>query len=175
MIDRRTLYNNLNKWVSIDRNSVEFETHFKKWNYFDFNETLENLGECNHLDPGRIILYESYMDDGRVSYPKMAIYINSLPCDQTIELEITNLRRTWEFNKKHHYTHDFNKEYTIRYSQFESIIDRYPQWSDYLMIYGVFDKIPTWKELKPYYERTWWFKKTKSELRNIKINKIVNG
>jgi hypothetical protein len=43
------------------------------------------------------------------------------------------------------------------------------------MIYGVWDSYPSWKELRSSYERTWWFHKTKSEKRDITINKILNG
>ena len=67
----------------------------------------------------------------KLYYPKIGLYLNSLPCDQI--------------------------------------------WHDYLLIYGVWDKLPSWKELRKHYDRTWWFHKTIQDKRDITINKLING
>lgn len=48
-------------------------------------------------------------------------------------------------------------------------------WNDDILIYGVWDSLPNWKILKKYYERTWWYKKTIQQKRNIIITQIQNG
>ncbi len=158
---------------------TEFRKHFDKWNFFDFEKTFRILGEDVILkDSGQIFLYEKFEDDGNkqtVFYPKIGIYLNCLPCDQTIEMEWVNTRRTWEYHK--HYERqglnpmDEPKKYL--FADCATIIQRQPQWCDYLMIYGVWDRLPKWQELRKYYERTWWFHKTIEEKRDIQINSLL--
>ena len=42
-----------------------------------------------------------------------------------------------------------------------------------MYVYGIWDIKPDCKQLRQAYERTLWFKKTKSELRNSQINRIL--
>jgi hypothetical protein len=44
--------------------------------------------------------------------------------------------------------------------------------SDQLIVSGIWKTIPNHKQLRIAYEETIWFKKTKSELRNLKINSL---
>ena len=46
-------------------------------------------------------------------------------------------------------------------------------WDDEMLVYGVWDKLPGWKELKPYYEKTWWFYRDQDELRDIQLSRIL--
>jgi hypothetical protein len=39
----------------------------------------------------------------------------------------------------------------------------------------VWDVKPNWKQLKQAYEKTWWFWRDSQELRDIQINRILNG
>ena len=47
-------------------------------------------------------------------------------------------------------------------------------WGDIMYVYGIWDTKPDWKQLRQAYERTLWFKKTKSELRDSQINRILS-
>ena len=47
-------------------------------------------------------------------------------------------------------------------------------WGDIMYVYGIWDIKPDWKQLRQAYERTLWFKKTKSELRDSQINRILS-
>ena len=46
-------------------------------------------------------------------------------------------------------------------------------WHDYLLIYGVWDSMPTWKQLRQAYERTWWFHRNVDELRDLQLNRLL--
>ena len=48
------------------------------------------------------------------------------------------------------------------------------QWQDYLLYYGVWDRLPDWKVLKRHYEQTWWFHRSKEDKRDINIDRILN-
>lgn len=141
--------------------------HLKKYDFFNTNSPSKT---------GQHFLYEIIKDKPTVdgikyncstTYPKLGIYLNCYPCDQTIELEWVDHRRTWEYNFKiaHHF-------FAI---EEQSELKYLPLWNDSMLIYGVWDKIPTWKELKPSYERTWWYYREQDELRDIQINRILNG
>jgi hypothetical protein len=152
-------------------NNKEFQEHFNKWNFFDYEGTLEN--EFGYLPyskdlalrkPGQLFLFENFVTNGStgwggVYYPKLAVFLSYIPCDQTVEIEYSLIKRTYQLNKD-------------RY--LESEIKRDPQWVDYHLIYDVWNSYPTWKELRRAYERTWWFHKTKQQKRDIKINNILN-
>jgi hypothetical protein len=55
---------------------------------------------------GQFFLYEKLLDgryksnrphNHELFYPKLGLYLNALPCDQTVELEWVDRRRTWEW------------------------------------------------------------------------------
>lgn len=155
-------------------NDLEFDTHYKKWDFFDYVETIKSIDGLDEKDirlwtPGKIFLYEKYTIENKeeqLHYPKIGIYLNGIPCDQTIELEWVEWRRSWESNKKGE-----TKNGSFYY--LSSIVQSLPLWNDSMLIYGVWDKLPNWKELRKHYERTWWFHKTTEEKRDIKINSLI--
>jgi hypothetical protein len=154
-----------------------FTEHFKKYNFFDTNSP-EKMGQ--------FFLYEKLLDgryksnrphDHELFYPKLGLYLNALPCDQTIELEWVDYRRTWEWNVQYDYELD-NKDGSKRsfrnyIGEVETEVQRLPLWHDYLLIYGVWDSMPTWYQLRQAYERTWWFHRTTDELRDLQLNRLL--
>lgn len=82
-------------------------------------------------------------------YPKLGMYINALPCDQTIEVEWVDYRRTWDFNVK--YTGEYkdkdglSRTFQRNMCDNETEIERIPLWGDDLLVYGVWDTMPNWK------------------------------
>ena len=106
----------------------------------------------------------------------MEFILIHLPCDQTVEVEWVDWRRTWEYHKKYEWVD--NKGETKSNGDFCDLptqIQSLPIWHDYLLIYDVWDKLPDWKVLKKAYQRTWWYHKTIQEKRDIMINQIING
>jgi len=166
----REEYNKYDRFVNSD--SDEFTKHFNKWNFFDY----ENVLNVSLEEPGQIFLYEISYQSKVVSYPKIGIFLNYLPCDQTLEVEWMNRRRSWEYNRKYKWNfRDLERDYL--FSDLSSIhsIRSIPQWNDYILIYGVWDRLPDWKTLKKHYEYTWWFHKTIDEKRNLSINRILGN
>jgi hypothetical protein len=143
------------KSIKVDEsNREEFRSHMNKFSIIG--------NELKLLNQGSLFLYEEYIhSDKSVTYPKIGIYLNTLPFDQTIGIEWVDYKRTFDFN------HDVLCDAS-------SIISNRIVWDDDLFVYGIWDSLPDWKKLRTYYDKTFFFKKTKSEIRNIKINKILN-
>ena len=144
--------------------------HFKKYDFF-------HTVSPNKM--GQYFLYEKVLGYDSSSkyvhqlfYPKLGIYINSLPCDQTIQVEWVDYRRTWEWKLKYDYEYD-SKPYKNYIGELPTEIERLPLWDDSLLIYGVWDSMPSWKQLKQAYERTWWFHRTVDELRDLQLNRLL--
>ena len=155
-----------------------FTKHYKK---YDFTSNLHP----NKI--GQFFLYEKILDgryrsniphDHELFYPKLGMYINALPCDQTIEVEWVDVRRTWEWNLEYDYEvkdkDGVSKTYQNYFGEIETEIQRLPLWADDLLVYGVWDSMPNWKQLRQAYERTWWFHRTTDELRNIQLNRLLS-
>jgi hypothetical protein len=89
------------KYLSVNDNS-EFRTHFDKWNFFDFEESLEhNTGKALLINPGQIFLFEKYSSD-KVYYPILAVFLSYIPCDQTLEIEYSPIKRTSQLRLNQH-------------------------------------------------------------------------
>ena len=130
---------------------------------------------------GQFFLYEKLLDgrfnssiphDHQLFYPNLGIYLNSLPCDQTIEIEWVDYRRSWEWRTEYDYEYE-GKTYKNYIGELPSEVERLPLWDDYLLVYGVWDSIPNWKQLRQAYERTWWFHRTTDERRDIQLDRLL--
>lgn len=171
-LESRIKYLNLNGGSA---SNPTFIKHSKKWDFYEMDDKF------NHRNMGKFFLYEKviYKQDGliEVYYPKLGIYLNELPCDQTTEVEWIDCRRTYEWNIQYKYIHtdkDGNdSEFKIYLGEKETEIQRLPLWWDELLVYGAWDSMPSWKQLKQAYERTWWFYRSEDEKRDIQLNRIL--
>ncbi len=163
-----------NKEISLTKDEYllvddKMSKHSDKYDFFSWNK-----GNSIPRVPGQHFLYQIFKDYQKsdnsyitITYPRLGIYLNSYPCDQTIEIEWVDHRRTWEWN--------------IRYNEHcwaaeENAVLKYlPLWGDQMLIYGVWDSKPNWKQLKQAYEKTWWFYRDSDELRDIQLDRILNG
>ncbi len=156
---------------------VKFTEHYKKYTF---------IGGKHPNKIGQFFLYEKILDgryrssiphDHELFYPKLGMYINSLPCDQTIEVEWVDIRRTWEWNLKYDYEvidrDGLPKIYQNYIGEIQTEIQRLPLWSDDLLVYGVWDTMPNWKQLRQSYERTWWFHRSTNEIRDIQLERLL--
>lgn len=129
------------------------------------------------LRPGNIFLYEKVSlsdlksNSYKISYPKLAIYMDSYLMDQTLELEYKNLRRTWEYNTEYSYMYNY-KEYTNIVADIRDI-EYTILWNDTIHVFGTWDKMPNWKELKKAYRKTNWFRLPIDKERDIKIETLL--
>jgi hypothetical protein len=58
-------------------------------------------------------------------------------------------------------------------SEIPTEINRTPIWFDDILVYGAWNSMPNWKQLKQAYERTWWFYRTEEEKRDIQLNRLL--
>lgn len=144
--------------------SKSFSDHRMKYSLISAYPHIE-LG-----DMGQFFLYELVTDGDIIHYPKLAMYINSIIIDQAEEIEFVNMRRNCEYNIG--FTNENGYKNTI--SQFSTKIDSVILWHNDMLVYGVWDKKPNWKELKVAYEKTWWYRLTDAQKRERKINLIIN-
>ena len=147
-------------------NKEDEKEHYSK---FDLHQTK--------IKTGNFFLYESVIGgagQNGLTYPKLGLFIDTYIIDQALEVEWIDTRRTWEY--KVEYEYDYNgKIYTNLVAEDKSELKSLILWDDVMYVYGIWDTKPDWKQLRQAYERTLWFKKTKSEFRDSQINRILNG
>ena len=96
-----------------------------------------------------------------------------LPCDQTIEVEWFDVRRTWEFRVPYIAMDIYGNEYDAYVCDNPSEIKRIILWSDSMNVYGVWDSMPAWKELRRAYEKTIWFSTDEQIKRDRTLRSIL--
>ena len=153
------------KSIIVDNDDL-FNKHYKKFSFF--NNSPKIMGE--------FFLYESFIcshsHDNKILYPRLGVYLNSLPCDQTIEVEWVNYRKTWEWRTEYKYSYN-DKEYLNYMAELPTEIERMALWSNSMLVYGVWNSMPNWKQLRQAYENTWWYYRTDDEKRDIQLNRIL--
>jgi hypothetical protein len=151
----------------------KFKKHFDKYNFLD--SKVNKIGQFFLYEK---ILNSSYPLDHELFYPKLGMYINALLCDQTIEVEWVDIRRTWEWKIEYDYEvkdkDGVSNKYKNYFGEIETEIQRLPIWTDDLLVYGCWETMPNWKQLRQAYERTWWFHRTTDELRNIQLDRLLS-
>lgn len=127
--------------------------------------------------PGDKFLYEEFIDSGYdyfpeeyrnkkvITYPKIGIFLSVDIIDQALEVEYVPYQRVYGWNKKIKGYASLNSHPNLLKS---TII-----WSDDLYVYGHWSTLPGWKELKQYYYKSWYFKQTKAQNRDRRINTII--
>ena len=139
------------------------------------NKTDFLYGDIN-VKRGQFFLYEKIEDDF-LYYPKLGIYLNALICDQTLEIEWFDVRRTWEWRQT--YDGDYGdidgpkRPFKGYVGDLQSEIQRLILWDDSMEVYAVWDKMPDWKELRRAYEKTIWFGMSEDDKRDRILNTIL--
>lgn len=156
--NKEEIYNHFNK--EVEASGPTFNQHFSKYNYFSNNKIPTKQGQ--------FFLFE-LSKNGFVSKPKLGIYMNMIPVDQTICLEWVNYRSNSEYN----FAYNTGKDIKIL-GERSTIVNSFILLNnDSIMIYECWDSFPGWKKLKLAYSKTWYYHKTISEIRNIQINNIL--
>jgi len=174
--EHKAFYNKYEPTILINKVDEElynnYIEHHKKNSYFNCKYNLNR--------PGQLFLYEEVLSDriDTLHYPKIGIYLHDKLCDQTIEIEWASYRRNWEYRRSFQYTSvdsdGISRNFKTYFFDIDTRINHLIIWSDDLLIYGVWDKLPDWKELKKHYEKTWWYHRTTQEQRDISIDRILN-
>jgi hypothetical protein len=132
----------------------------------DFNKDT-HIG----MKAGQFFLYETLIGK-ELSYPKLGLFIDDYVVDMALEVEWVNVKRTWEYNVKYKYIYQ-DKEYSNYVCDKRKELETLIIWDDSMFVYGVWDVIPDWKELKKAYERTHWFKRDVNVLRDLKLKNLL--
>ena len=125
---------------------------------------------------GQHFLYESvsYSSDGvKITYPSVGVFTNLYVIDQAIEVEWINCRRTWEYSVEYEYEYN-GKIFTSFACDDRTELKYTILWSDSMLVYGVWDTKPNWKQLKECYNKTWMYKRSVAELRDIRLNNLLD-
>jgi hypothetical protein len=149
-----------------------FTEHFKKYYFFE-SESPKKIGQFFLYEKLLSGIYQSNAKhDYELFYPKLGVYLNALPCDQTIEVEWVDYRRTWEWKLQYDYQYD-GKTYQNYIGELPTEIERLALWGDSILVYGVWDSMPSWYQLKQAYRNTWWFHKDKLQIRDMNLKSIL--
>jgi hypothetical protein len=170
--EQMQIFNNLEEAIKsrerVDKiydQSKSFSDHRKKY-------SLSKIySDIDLRDMGKFFLYELVIGNKIIHYPKLAMYINSIVVDQAEEIEFVNVRRNCEYRIGFINENGYENNMSLLSAKIDSVI----LWSNDLLVYGVWDKKPNWKELKGAYEKTWWYRLSDAQKRERKINLIVNG
>lgn len=160
------------KFMEVE-NSPEFVAHCKRYYFYTASD------KYNHRKFGKFFLYERETNGtkNKLHYPQLAIYLNELPCDQTTEVEFLNYRKSWEWRTEYKTTYTdkdgLSKDYEMYVAEEPSEIERVILWSDSMYVYGSWDKMPSWKELRQAYGRTWWYHRTTDKIRDLQLDRIL--
>lgn len=164
----------LGRTLPLDQNDDVFSKHSKQFNFLDARPNKK------YPNQGNFFLYElvEVIDRKSVVYePKLGMYQNVYGCDQTVEIEWVDYRRTWENNMGYIRKIKDHKDDYFDYKQYafdERCEFRYCIfWDDDMLLYGVWDKMPNWKELRQAYEKTWWYYRTSEEKRDIQLDRVL--
>jgi len=66
-----------------------------------------------------------------------------------------------------------NQSFDLNLYEEQSEINRIILWDDTLLVYGSWNTLPNWKELKKACKKTLWFKRTTQDNRDLLINSII--
>jgi hypothetical protein len=150
-----------------DKNSFWGKNTIPKLFNLSFGETF--LYQVSHWDNDRKI--------HKISYPKIAMHVETLPCDQTVEFRFVDRPRTWMWNVE--YLCNANPKYSKdgiycsiieRGSEINSVI---PWGSCEVYIFGKWTSVPDWKQMKMAYEKTIWFYTDQEQLRDRAISALL--
>lgn len=158
-----------------DRKNVSFEREILASN--GWSEDKYDILNIKPLKPGDIFLYEKISLSNisstyeNITYPKLAVYLDAYAADQNLEIEYKNIRRTWEYKTEYEYEYN-GKTYTNIVADIRDI-EYTILWNETIRVFGVWDNIPNWKELKKAYKKTNWFKNSIEKERDLKINTLL--
>jgi len=167
----------------------KYKKVYDKFNYTKpYIESESEIKECKKygviggkdttLSFGDWFLFEiieiKYIDGENKSflcYPKLAIFMGYLPCDQTLEVEYVEYKKTWEDRLCCSDNSPEENEFLFHSSpKTKSHIE----WNDTMFVYGMWKSKPNWKELKESFVKTKWYHKDKNAVRQLRLNNLLS-
>lgn len=132
----------------------------------DFYTSKYRNNKSNSMEVGQHFIFQKIIDN-RMSIPIIATFVGYSICDQALEINYIIPKRLWEYNKSESIIEEFKIFYLniAEKLKVESIIE----WNDYICIFGIWDKKPTWKEMKLAMKETFYYKLSRKD----KINRLL--
>jgi hypothetical protein len=159
-------------YTKLQAKDLEIDKHTEKYRFL--KSKLQTHGQY--------FVYECLVETDKsieITYPKLGIYTYAYICDQTLEIEWIDIRRTWEYKteREHIYVDKNGKEFKHNnyVSEDRTELRSLILWWDDLLVYGSWDTLPNWKQLRQAYEKSWWFKREIDERRDIQIDRILKS
>lgn len=123
---------------------------------------------------GQIILFQR-ISDNKQYYPQIALFIDVLPCDMAHEFHYVYRNRTWMNNNFYERTISSDSmTYETHYWEHGYAVNSLISWgSSNILIFGVWDKLPGWKEIRRSYEKTAWWGLKKDIVRDRLIDSLI--
>ena len=179
---------NIEQLIESKYPKVELPKYIKgeEWtlNGFDLKTDKYDL-ISSKVKKGQFFLYEhiEHMSDRKsgsynvLHYPRVAIYLNDRLLDMALEIDFYNVRRSWESSREYEFTYTDNngneQTYTDWPSERQTEIERIVIWHDSVHVYGHWDALPGWKELRRAYEKTIWYHRTKEDNRDFLLGSLL--
>jgi hypothetical protein len=151
----------------------KFMTHeFKHLDFsHDYWKPFEKYQMNNFkLKFGDLFLYQ-IVDKNKIGYPKLATFVKYMMVDMALELQFVDKPRTWEYNVEFLSNPDLDIKMPV--SERPTDFSYHIEWDDSIFIFGHWKQMPNWKELRQAYERSIWFYKDQSKLREQQLKRLL--
>ena len=131
--------------------------------------------DYNSLKYGKHFLFQTvafHVVDGiqkyEMSKPILGTFIEYGVVDQAIEYKFICPPRTWELNHRHNNKFGENKDISLY--DLDVKVETVLEWSQFIFIFGIWDKFPDWKEMKTSMKETFYYRLSRKE----KIKRILS-
>ena len=125
---------------------------------------------------GQFFLYEATIDD-HLYYPKLALFVKYGIVDMAINAQFIDIERSWEWRLEYEFEYEDHKGEkmigNINPAEDDAEVKSLILWTDSMDVYGAWDKMPTWKELRVAYQKTIWFSRSIEDKRDIYLRSIL--
>lgn len=150
---------------------INFDEHSKKYCYDDNLNLRINFGQFFLFEEEtKIIMSGNTIDTKVIMYPKIGLCVGIKLYDMALAIEYIPVPRIWD--KWNSYKNENGNE--CGYFEEFPVINNIIHWYDTSYIYGIWDSIPNWKELKKCYKNTIYYSRTLQEERDISLNSILD-
>lgn len=166
------------RWKKIPIPSYDQSIEHRFFNGIDLNDNKRAdfvYGDIN-VKVGQFFLYEATIND-HLYYPKLALFVKYGIIDMAVNAQFIDVERSWEWKLEYEQEYkDFKGEKMIAKvnpAEDDAEIKNLILWNDSMDVYGAWDKMPTWKELKVAYQKTVWFSRSIEDKRDIYLRSIL--
>lgn len=173
---KKELYESRCKKIPIPSYDQSIEHRF--FNGIDLNDNKRADFVYGDIDVkvGQFFLYEATIND-HLYYPKLALFVKYGIIDMAVNAQFIDVERSWEWKLEYELEYkDFKGEKMIEKvnpAEDDAEIKNLILWNDSMDVYGAWDKMPTWKELRVAYKKTIWFSRSIEDKRDIYLRSIL--